>query len=222
MTKMPHPDVIPQLEAIPLESARPLVICDADDVLFHFLPGFAAFLVERGLYFDWSSYSLDGTIHHAGGERTVALEDAGALLNEFFGHVEDLEPIDGASQALATIAEWAQIVIMTNIPGHVSQERRRSLDRHGLPFPMVTNIGGKGPAVKYLATQVSHPTVFIDDAPRQHASVAKASREVVRLHFVAEPRIDALLGDRTDCHHKATSWPAAQRIIAGVLNGYAG
>lgn len=222
MTKMPHPDVIPQLDAIPLDSTRPLVVCDADDVLFHFLAGFAAFLAERGLYFDWTSYSLDGTIHHAEDKSPLALEKAGALLNEFFDHVEDLEPIDGASQALAVIAEWAQIVIMTNIPARVSEGRRRSLDRHGLSYPMVMNIGGKGPAVKYLASQAGRPTVFIDDMPQQLASVAKTSREVVLLHFVAEPRIEALLGEVPQHHHKATSWPEAQQIIVGVLNGNAG
>ena len=222
MTKMPHPDVVPQLEAIPLDSTRPLVVCDADDVLFHFLAGFAAFLVERGLYFDWTSYSLDGTIHFAEDQRPLALEKAGALLNEFFDHVEDLEPIEGASRALGVIAEWAQIVIMTNIPARVSEGRRRSLDRHGLSYPMVTNIGGKGPAVKYLASRAGRPTVFIDDMPRQHASVAKTSREVVLLHFVAEPRVEALLGEAPQCHHKATSWPEAQRIVAGVLNENAG
>ena len=222
MTKMPHPDVLTQLDAIPMESTRPLVVCDADDVLFHFLAGFAAFLVERGLYFDWTSYSLDGTIHHADGTHTLALEKAGALLDEFFDHVEDLEPIDGAPQALAAIAEWAQIVIMTNIPARVSEGRRRSLDRHGLPYPMVTNIGGKGPAVKYLASKTGRPTVFIDDMPRQLASVAKNSREVVLVHFVAEPRIEALLGEAPQCHHKATSWPEAQRIVDGVLNEHAG
>ena len=222
MTKMPHPDVIPQLEAIPLDGTRPLVVCDADDVLFHFLAGFAAFLVERGLYFDWTSYSLDGTIHHAEDKSPLALEKAGALLNEFFDHVEDLEPIDGASQALAVIAEWAQIVIMTNIPARVSEGRRRSLDRHGLSYPMVMNIGGKGPAVKYLASQAGRPTVVSDDMPQQRASVAKASREVVLLHFVAEPRIGALLGEVPRHHHKATAWPEAQQIIVGVLNGNAG
>ena len=222
MTKMPHLDVIPQLDAIPLDSTRPLVVCDADDVLFHFLAGFAAHLVERGLYFDWTNYSLDGTIHHAGDKRALALEEAGALLDEFFDHVEDLEPIDGASQSLAVIAEWAQIVIMTNIPARVSEGRRRSLDRHGLSYPMVTNIGGKGPAVKYLASKAGRPTVFIDDMPRQLASVAKTSREVVLLHFVAEPRIKALLGKAPQCHHEAASWPEAQQIVAGILNGNAG
>lgn len=219
MTKKPHPDVIPQLDAIVLDVARPLVICDVDDVLFHFLPGFAVFLTERGLYFDWTCYSLDGTVHHADDERPVPLAEAGALLNEFFDHVEHLEPIEGASHALAGIAEWAQIVIMTNIPARVSAERRRSLDRHGLPYPMVTNIGGKGPAVRYLESQTERPTVFIDDLPRQHASVAKMSRDVVLLHFVGEPRVEALIGDAEHCHHKATSWPSAQQIVADVLNG---
>lgn len=222
MTKMPHPDVIPQLDAIQLDSARPLVVCDADDVLFHFLAGFDAFLVARGMYFDWTSYSLDGTIHHAEDKRPLALEKAGALLDEFFNHVEDLEPIDGASQALAVIAEWAQIVIMTNIPARVSEGRRRGLDRHDLSYPMVMNIGGKGPAVKYLASRAGRPTVFIDDMPRQLASVAKTSHEVVLLHFIAESRIEALLGEAPECHHKATSWPEAQRIVAGVLNGNGG
>ena len=43
--------------------------------------------------------------------------------------------------------------------------------------------------------------------------------EVVLLHFVAEPRIAALLGDVPECHHKATSWPEAQKIVFGVLTG---
>ena len=222
MTKMPHPDVIPQLDAIPLDRARPLVICDADDVLFHFLPGFAAFLIEQGLYFDWTSYSLSGTVHRSEDESPVPLGKAQGLLNDFFGHVEHLEPIDGAAQALATIAEWAQVVIMTNIPARVSEERRRSLERHAMAYPMVINIGGKGPAVQRLMSRSGGPVIFVDDSPRQHASVSKTTREAVQLHFVAEPRIEAIVGEAPGCHHKATSWPAAQRIIADVLNGNAG
>lgn len=222
MTTKPHPDVLPQLEAIPLDRARPLVICDADDVLFHFLPGFAAFLETRGLYFDWTSYSLDGTIHHAGDGGAIAVEKAGGLLDEFFGHVEDLTPIEGASQALGAIAERAQIIIMTNIPVRVAEGRRRSLDRHGLSYPMVMNVGGKGPAVRYLASRAGRPTIFIDDMPRQHASVAKNSSEVVLIHFVAEPRIDALLRDTVPCHHKAKSWAQAHLIVTGILDEYDG
>ena len=117
MTKMPHPDVIPQLEAIPLEYGRPLLICDADDVLFHFLPGFAAFLVGRGLYFDWTDYSLDGTIRHAEDERAVALEEAGALLNEFFGHVENLEPIEGGADYNHLSVRSAAAIILDRLAG---------------------------------------------------------------------------------------------------------
>ncbi len=51
--------------------------------------------------------------------------------------------------------------------------------------------------------------------------VARTSPEVVLLHFVAEPRIAALFGDVPECHHKATSWPEAQKIISGVLIGNA-
>ena len=220
MSKAPHPDVLSQLDAIALDPARPLVICDADDVLFHFLGGFDAFLAERDFYFDWTRYSLDGTIHRQIDSTPLDVGKATALLHEFFGHVEELEPIEGASQGLSSIARRAQVVIMTNIPADASEGRRRSLVRHAMDYPLVTNIGGKGPAVGHLATRTGGPTVFLDDLPRQHASVAKAAREVIRVHFVAEARIDALVGEASDCNHKATSWAAAEEIVTRVLDDH--
>ena len=220
MPKPPHPDVLPQLAAIALDPARPLVICDADDVLFHFLGGFEAFLAARDFYFDWTRYSLDGTIHRQADAAPLEVDKATALLQEFFGHVEDLEPIEGASKGLSSIARRAQVVIMTNIPAAASEARRRSLERHAMDYPMVTNIGGKGPAVGHLAARAGEPTVFLDDLPRQHASVAEAASEVIRVHFVAEARIDALVGEAPDCDHKATSWAAAEVIVTRVLDDH--
>lgn len=216
---MPLPAAVAaQIEALALTAGRPLLIADADEVLFYFMRGLERFLESRQLYFDWRSYALYGNIRRRQDDSPMAAEELHPLLQDFFAEATELlEPVDGAAAALAQLADQAQIVVLSNVPIAARAARARALARHGMAFPLIANSGLKGPAVAALIRRVAAPTIFVDDIPHNHASVAQAAPEAHRLHFVADPRLAALLGPAPDCHHRAKTWEEIRDHIAALL-----
>jgi pyruvate/2-oxoglutarate dehydrogenase complex dihydrolipoamide acyltransferase (E2) component len=222
--ELPAP-VAAQLAALDLHPGRPMLIVDADEVLFYFMRGLEGFLAGRGLYFDWRSYALYGNIRRRDDDGPVPAEDLHPLLQGFFAEAtEDLAPVDGAATALAAIAREAeaQIVVLSNLPLPARPARERALARHGMAYPLVANSGPKGPAVASLRQRVGAPAAFIDDIPHNHASVAQLAPSTLRLHYVADPRLAALLGPAPDCHHRVESWEDIRNHVAAMLQGHRG
>ena len=62
------------------------------------------------------------------------------------------------------------------------------------------------------------PVFFLDDIPHNLASVAEAAPEVIRMHFIADPRLAALIPPASDCHFAGSSWPEARRFIEARLD----
>jgi hypothetical protein len=213
-----HPEVAPQLDALTLAADRPLVISDADEVLFLFMRELETYLDLRGMYFDWASYALSGNLRHRADNSPVAFERVPAMIEDFFEHHTDvLSPVPGAAAALGALASRAQVVVLTNIPPRQRARRARTLAKHGMNYPVVANVGAKGLAVRHLAERVNAPVFFLDDSPRNLKSVALAVERVERLHFVADERLFKLLGPVTEHHFSTTTWSEAQAFIEGRL-----
>ncbi|MSO65131.1 MAG: hypothetical protein EXQ85_04930 [Alphaproteobacteria bacterium] len=218
MSTLVHPDVLPQLSEVELDPARPLLICDADEVLVRFMASLERFLARRELYYDWRQFDFRSTIRHVADHALVSPEEVTAIRDRFFAEeVEHLLPVPGAAAALATLAPRTQIIILTNLPLTVREARRRGLSRHGINFPVIANQGGKGPAVRHLAESVGAPVFFLDDQPQHHASVAVAAERVRRVQFIEDPRLERLLGRTEDAHHQARSWDQALGLLEGEL-----
>lgn len=222
-TKIPDPTELPapvaeQLATLTLTHGKPLVIVDADEVLFYFMRGLERFLESRGLYFDWASYALHGNIRQRRDDTPVAAEILHPLLQRFFAEAtEELEPVDGAAQALAELSRTSQVVVLSNVPMPARNARIRALARHGMAFPLIANTGPKGPAVVAMLKQTMGAAVFIDDIPHNHKSVAEMAPAVHRLHYIADTRLAALLGPAPDCHHRADTWPDMLTHIQTLL-----
>jgi hypothetical protein len=221
--KSPDPTELPvlvaeQFAALALTRGRPLLIVDADEVLFYFMRGLERFLESRDLYFDWASYALHGNIRQRRDNAPVAAEILHPLLQRFFAETtEDLEPVEGAAQALAELSRIAQVVVLSNVPMAARNARIRALARHGMEFPLIANTGPKGPAVATMLRQVMAPAIFIDDIPHNHRSVAELAPAAHRLHYIADTRLAALLGPAPDCHHRAETWTEMQAHIQTLL-----
>jgi len=216
-TQLPA-QVAEQLAGLSLRSGQPLLIVDADEVLFYFMRGLEVFLAGRDLYFDWASYALHGNIRQRKDDSPVDAETLHPLLQRFFAEATELmDPVDGAADALAALSASAQIVVLSNVPMAAHAARSRALVKHGMAFPLIANAGPKGPAVAAMMQRVAAPAVFIDDIPHNHSSVAECAPAVHRLHFVADPRLAALLGPAPDCHHRLETWPLMQSHVSALL-----
>ena len=196
---------------VPL-TGRPLLIVDADEVLFLFVEGLSNFLGERGLVLDLSSYRLHGNVKNRDG---IAVADAEVteLLGVFRRAVDSLTCVEGARESLARLSPLLDIVVLSNVTKAQAPARLRNLTKHGFAYPLVTNGGLKGPAVKTLASRSGRPAFFIDDIPQQLASAAEEAPDVFRIHLIGDERLKPLLPAAPHAHLRADTWGDAEAFI---------
>ena len=200
---------------------KPLLICDCDEVLLHFVTPFAAYLAaEHALTLNLDSFALTGNIRDADG---VAIDGSRVmpLLGGFFDtHMPTQTPAPGAAKALAAIAAIADVVILTNITDGHAELRASELARLGMPYRVVGNSGGKGAPVRALIEHY-RPTrsVFVDDLPPHHNSVKREAPEVHRVHMVAEPKLRGLIPDAPDADVRLDDWSQAGPYILRYMEG---
>ncbi len=218
MTGLPAA-TLAQLEAAGVEPGRPLLICDADEVLFRFVETFVSHIEARGYSFDWSSFRLTGNVRRLSDGLVLDQTQVFALLQHFFAaRAEDIPPVPGAADALARIAQaGAQIVVLTNIPPAQRDARRLALARNRMPYPVVANTGDKGPAAAWLAARAGGPAAFVDDGPNNHVSVKQAAPAVACLHFVATERLARVVQTPPEADGRPADWPALERALAASL-----
>ena len=218
MTALPA-DTLAQLEEAGVEPGRPLVISDADEVLFRFVETFVGHIEDRGYSFDWSSFRLTGNLRRRADGAVLDQEQVFALLEAFFAErAGDIPPVPGAAEGLGRLARaGAQIVVLTNIPAIGRRARQRSLVRHGMPYPVVANSGDKGPAAAWLARRAGAPAVFVDDGPNHHISVKAVAPAITCLHFVADRRLARLVEKPPEADGRPEDWPALERAARAAL-----
>jgi FMN phosphatase YigB (HAD superfamily) len=199
---------------------RPLVICDVDDVIVHFLRDFEDFLAGHGLWFDPASFALHGNVRSIAGNVAVAAETVTALVLACFAErARHFEAIDGAVQALNRLAGDAQVVLLSNLPAEAAEDRRHNLTGLGLGFPLIVNSGPKGPAVRLLAERAGTPAVFIDDSPSFIASAREHAPEVALVHFLHDRRFARHVPDFDYLSLRTASWADARPHIEALFSG---
>lgn len=164
-TQTLHPDTEAQIAALSLDSVRPVIICDADEVLFQFLACFEMFLRESGLRLELRyPASLHKSIFPLTKNTPVDDVTCGKLLKNFYERdVENMHPIPGAREALASLSGRAQILILTNIPFAYCERRKSALRNHGMDYPLIANRGLKGVALARLLDNQKAPAFFVED-----------------------------------------------------------
>ena len=191
--------------------SRPLLVSDCDDVLLHFARHFAEWVAEaHGLSFVLDQPGFAGALRDKEGA-PVAAERVWPLLDLFFDnemHRQHL--VDGAGEALATIGESADIVILTNIGDQYHANRVAQLEAFDIRHRVLTNQGGKGrPVLELIGEMKPSATVFIDDLAVHHQSVAKHAPGVWRLQMISEPRLAAHSPASPFAHARIDNWADA-------------
>jgi len=201
---------------------RPLLITDCDEVLLHMVSHFDDWLGEaHGIRFAFETGNFGGAMTDMVSGEPVAEDRVWPLLDQFFrGEMHRQTLVPGAVEALGRIGEVADIVILTNLGDEAHPWRVEQLANHGIRHEVVCNSGGKGvPAKSLIERYGAGTTVFVDDLPVHHASVAKHAPEVHRLHMVAEPRLAPVVPAAEHAHARIDDWPTACRWILERLGG---
>lgn len=193
-------------------SRRPLLITDCDEVLLHMVGHFAEWLkAEHNVHFAIETGRFSEAMTNLTTGEVLELDQTWILLDAFFrGEMHRQTLVPGAVEALGRIGEMADIVILTNLGSEAHPWRVDQLASHGIRHEVVCNSGGKGAPVstivrKHRATS----TVFVDDLPIHHTSVAKHAPKVWRLHMIAEPRVAVAVPRAEDAHARIDDWPTA-------------
>lgn len=181
---------------------RPLVITDCDEVLLHMVAPFRDWLAEtQGIDFHWVGNDFSKALRYCDSGELVEAKEIWRLLNLFFdAEMHRQGPISGAVHAINTLAERADVVVLTNLMDHRQEARAQQLADHGIHARVYTNQGPKGPALKAILDEYQPSrAVFIDDIAQHHGSAAEVAPELIRLHLCGEP----LLAPHIACAHQA-------------------
>jgi hypothetical protein len=181
---------------------RPLIISDCDEVLLHMVAPFKDWLeASQGVSFHLDGHNFAEALRWQASGELLAPPDIWKMLRLFFDNEMDSQkPIAGAVEGINTLAEKADVVILTNLVDHHRNARAEQLAKVGINARVFTNQGPKGPALKAIIEEYA-PTraLFIDDLAQHHASVADIAPQVTRLHLCGEP----MIAHAIDCAHKA-------------------
>lgn len=205
--------------------SRPLIVSDCDEVLLHMVAPFRDWLAEKeGVSFKMNNADFAKALHYVQDGSVVPTEEIWNLLNRFFDtEMYRQQAIAGAVAGINTIAQNADVVILTNLNDHRRETRTRQLADVGINTRVFTNQGPKGPALKAILDEYRPSrALFIDDLPQHHDSVSQLTPEVIRLHLCGEP----LLAPHIDCAHQAghahariDQWDAALPWILAQIHG---
>ena len=207
-----------QIDELRVDHAKPIVICDVDEVVFHFIAGLEAYLERNALWLDPSSFALNGNIKHKSSNEAVPTAELKALFERFFDQeAHQLQPIDGAASALRDLSRSANIVMLTNLHDKYRDARVRNLGNHGMPYPVITNQGPKGPAVRAIAGQHDENVVFIDDIPNYLQSVYDYHPEAYLIHFTQDERFAKHLPELDFVSLRTAEWSVAHAHIEKIL-----
>jgi len=207
-----------QIATLALSSDRPLVICDVDEVVVHFTRAFEAYIALQDLWLDPRSFAINGNIRRRATGEAVAQAEVGQLIGVFFAErTRHLEPVEGAVEWLLAIGRHAEIVMLSNLPHEAAEARRENLRDHGLDFPLVTNAGPKGPAVKAIAGENRHRVVFVDDSPSFIASAHEHMPQAHLIHFLHDPRFARYLEPLPFVSLTTGTWFEAGRHILTLI-----
>lgn len=216
----PHlsPPRAPNLLGMGVDPARPLLLVDVDEVLGLFMQGFGRFLEGRGLEFRVDRFALFQNIYRPGEAQHLPVEEGRTHFDDFFRlGCGDMEPAPGGPEALRTLSQRANIVILTNAPGPARMARARWLGRHGMDYPLVLNAGPKGPMAAGMIRQVRGPAVFIDDLISNLDSVAESAPAVTRFQMVADPRLQPLAPTAPERHARIDDWRTLREAIEAAV-----
>ena len=207
-----------QLETLAF-SGRPLVICDVDEVIVHFTRDFESYIGLEDLWLDTSSFALNGNIKCRNTGRPAEDARVATLIDRFFEErTRHMETIDGAVDSLLHIGEVADVVLLTNLPHTAGDHRRANMADHGLPYPVVTNSGPKGPAIRDLLRRAGRKdAVFIDDSPQYLSSAYEHAPEVHLVHFLHDDRFARHIEPLDFVSLRTGQWSEAKPHIMGLI-----
>lgn len=207
-----------QLKSLTLNGSRPVIISDADEVILHFSDMLSEYLLSQGMYINFTSYALEGNIRYTENDKPVDTGLFRAIIDDYFENYVEKQPlVKDVARHLENLSEICDIVILTNIPHHFADRRRKQLREAGLNYPMISSSGPKGPIMKAIRKLTNKKLIFIDDISHHHKSVAKAVPDTLRIQYIANDHLNSIEEKSKYCHHRCRDWSHIEQVIRDYL-----
>ena len=178
-----------QIASLTLAHHKPLIVCDVDEVVVHFIRAFEEWLEEHGCWLDPASFALNGNVKRRSDNMPIPVEELQAHFAGFLSQrTSSFEEIENASRSLKHLSGIADVIMLTNMPQEYHADRVLNLSNLGMNYPVVVNTGHKGPAMIEITAASAAPVIFIDDTPSNISSVREAVPDVHVIHFMQDVR----------------------------------
>ena len=192
----------------------PLLICDADEVIFEFMDTFENFLNSNNLYFSYESFKLNGNIKEIKNNKALESNKIASLIDNFFKkHTCTQKLVKGSKITLRELSKQISIVILTNMPNEYVTNRVKALENNGMFYDVIANKGGKGQICAELEKKTDNSVFFIDDSPNQIASVAYKTKNIFKIHFLQNPKLLKILPQVKESDYNTNDWRQIKEII---------
>jgi len=205
-----------------LDPDKNILLVDADEVLLKFACALEVYLPTVGYEFKVESFALTGNVYSLKTGEAASAKTVKSLLDQFFtDYVEKIPVVAGAADGLAALSVHYQIIILSNVPSHCKERRQKHLASLNMDYPVIANKGEKGPVVKLFSGQCRGKTIFIDDLPPHHASVANHCNKTVLIHYVADKRLAGFIPKAPAAHHRFENWAEITNFLTDLAQNTA-
>ena len=212
------PNTKTQISNLNIDPNLPLMIFDADEVLVHFAEPFATYIKKHNHRLHLTGYRLDNAIKKADTDEVADPDTAKDLVWGFINEETKSQPAaKGAPQALMKLQAYAQIIILSNVPHSVHDDRVANLKSLNMDYPLISNEGMKGPAVKEILRNHKAQSFFIDDNPYQVESVYNDNQQTVCVHFSVCDLVKPYMPKAVGASIEPTSWEDLVDQLIGYL-----
>lgn len=207
-----------QISRLTLAHHKPLIVCDVDEVVVHFIRAFEQWLEEHGCWLDPASFALNGNVKRRSDNMPIPVEELQAHFAGFLSQrTASFEEIENASRSLRQLSEIADVIMLTNMPHEYYDARVQNLTSLGMDYPVVVNTGHKGPAMAEITAASAAPVIFIDDTPSNVLSVRETLPEVHVVHFMQDPRFGRHCGPIEGISLRSDNWNETADHIARLI-----
>ncbi len=206
-----------QINNLYISPKKPLLIVDADEVIVYFVQPFSNYLRKVGWEIKLRGYRLDDAITSIQHRHVANKETYQSLIRNFIRDETHRQPVAlQAKETLKKAAENWQIVILSNVPHAAYYDRLQNLANLDIPYPLVSNAGGKGTALAKLASLTESQTVFIDDNPFQIQDAALHAPTISTIHFTACDIVRSTMPYSEYATYRAQSWKEVGIILKKI------
>ena len=218
--KLMTPNTKKQILDLNIDPDLPLMIFDADEVLVHFAEPFSNYLKKHNHRLHLTGYRLDNAIKKTETDDVADPDTAKDLVWGFINEeTKNQPPAKGAPEALKKLQEYAQIIILSNVPHSVHDDRVLNLKSIDMDYPLISNEGMKGPAVKEILKNHKAKSFFIDDNPYQVESVYNDNQDTVCVHFSVCDLVKPYMPKAVGASIEPSSWDDLVLKLINCLKG---